>query len=80
LLLLGVVVDHNAGKPLSGGGSCIFLHIWSSAGQGTTGCTVMEAQNIEILLRWLNSAAQPVLVQLPESEYLQFRGSWKLPD
>jgi L,D-peptidoglycan transpeptidase YkuD (ErfK/YbiS/YcfS/YnhG family) len=76
----GVVVDHNAGKPVSGGGSCIFLHIWSGANQGTAGCTAMAPVPIRELLLWLDSAANPVLVQLPETEYKRLQDPWQLPD
>jgi D-alanyl-D-alanine dipeptidase len=74
----GIVVDHNAERK-PGGGSCIFMHIWNGTGQGTSGCTAMEAKNLERILKWLDSKAQPVLVQLPQAQYLQLQKSWRLP-
>ena len=85
----GLVVDHNAGAgegaPRPGGGSCIFLHIWARTDAaaarpaGTAGCTAFSPDEIVALLRWLDPAAGPVLVQLPEPEYHRLRGAWGLP-
>ncbi len=76
----GVVVDHNAAPIVKGGGSCIFLHIWNHAGAGTAGCTAMEAAKMEELLRWLDPAATPLLVQLTEAEYKRLCDKWQLPE
>lgn len=75
----GIVVDHNANTALAGGGSCIFLHIWSSPTTGTAGCTAMDSTKIEELLRWLDPADTPILVQLTESVYAKLSESWRLP-
>jgi D-alanyl-D-alanine dipeptidase len=75
----GVVVDHNANSPVTGGGSCIFLHIWRGASSGTSGCTAMEQSHLEELLRWLDPAASPILVQLPNAQFLKLREPWGLP-
>jgi D-alanyl-D-alanine dipeptidase len=76
----GVVVDHNSAPVSKGGGSCIFLHIWKQAGSGTAGCTAMKAAPMEELMRWLDPAAKPLLVQLPEAEYQRLRVKWQLPE
>ncbi len=74
----GVVVDHNSkGEP--GCGSCIFLHIWAGPGKGTAGCTAMEARKMEEVMNWLDSAKNPLLVQLPAAEYRGLRQAWGLP-
>lgn len=75
----GVVVDHNASPARPGGGSCIFLHIWRGPGIGTVGCTAMPQAQLETLLAWLDPKREPLLVQLPASEYQSLRKSWKLP-
>jgi L,D-peptidoglycan transpeptidase YkuD (ErfK/YbiS/YcfS/YnhG family) len=75
----GVVVDHNADPALPQAGSCIFLHIWERASVGTAGCTAMEPARLEGLLRWLDPATRPVLVQLPEREFQRLRSRWELP-
>lgn len=82
----GVVVEHNAGgvgqssaKAKPRGGSCIFLHIWNGPNSSTSGCTAMEASLMEEVLRWLDARQQPVLVQLPVSEYARLKQAWGLP-
>jgi D-alanyl-D-alanine dipeptidase len=74
----GVVVDHNVrAKP--GAGSCIFLHIWKNSVTPTAGCTAMSEKNLVDLIRWLDPASAPLLVQLPRPVYDQLRNEWKLP-
>lgn len=74
----GVVVDHNVpARP--GAGSCIFLHIWKDSGTPTTGCTAMAEKDLVKLLRWLDPAARPVLVQMPRREYAAFQAKLGLP-
>ncbi len=75
----GVIVDHNYASPEAGCGSCIFLHIWSAAGKGTAGCTAMESAKMEELLFWLDPKKNPVIVQLPQSEFARLQKSWQLP-
>jgi hypothetical protein len=80
----GIVIDHNAtvpgrAAPRPGDGSCVFLHIWRSADQGTAGCTAMARNNLESLLLWLDPSRLPVIVQLPELEYRRLAGPWGLP-
>jgi L,D-peptidoglycan transpeptidase YkuD (ErfK/YbiS/YcfS/YnhG family) len=80
---LGVVVGHNDGIPLPGAGSCIFLHVRAapdpSRTPGTAGCTAMDPKDMDTVARWLDPAANPVLVQLPQAEYERFKGLWGLP-
>jgi len=76
----GIVVRHNMSPTVPGYGSCIFLHIWRGAGQGTAGCTAMPEANLLDIIHWLNSKApNAVLVQLPRSEYQRLKANWKLP-
>ncbi|MFA5182224.1 MAG: L,D-transpeptidase family protein [Syntrophales bacterium] len=76
---LGVVIDHNANPAIPGRGSCIFIHIWKESDTGTAGCTAMSQENMERLLRWLDPAANPIIVQLPAATYKQLRPLWVLP-
>ena len=76
---LGIVVDHNVDPVVSGGGSCIFLHIWAGPNRATSGCTALAAENVEKLMRWLDPQANPVLVQMPMSVYGRYRKDWGLP-
>jgi L,D-peptidoglycan transpeptidase YkuD (ErfK/YbiS/YcfS/YnhG family) len=75
----GVVVRQNGPDTKTGAGSCVFLHIWRGYRQPTAGCTAMAIEQIQETVRWLDPAAQPVLVQLPDSEYQRLREAWGLP-
>lgn len=79
LYRVGVIVGYNATPPARGRGSCIFLHIWSGPSSVTAGCTAMEAADVESIVRWLDRARGPMIVQLPDSEYQRLRGPWRLP-
>jgi zinc D-Ala-D-Ala dipeptidase len=74
----GVIVDQNAAKA-SGGGSCIFLHIWTGPAHPTAGCTAMAQSDLEEVMRWLDGSAHPMLVELPVPEYARLRDTWHLP-
>jgi len=50
---------------VSGAGSAIFLHIWTSPKKGTNGCTAISRENIDTLVAWLDPAKNPVIAQLP---------------
>jgi D-alanyl-D-alanine dipeptidase len=74
----GVVVDHNPAA-IPGAGSCIFLHIWKSPATLTSGCTAMPESDLVRLLRWLDPARRPVLVQMPRAAYRSVRTKYGLP-
>lgn len=76
----GIYVDHNAKPVRPGGGSCIFLHVWRAAGSGTVGCTAMPKDDIEQLLKWLDPAQAPLLVQMPRRQYDRVRRALALPE
>ncbi len=74
----GIVVDHNAAaKP--GAGSCIFFHIWKSGESPTAGCTAMPEKDLVRLIRWLDPAQRPFLVQMPRAVYHSVRAKYHLP-
>lgn len=60
----GLVVDHNP-KAVPLQGSCIFLHIKSIP---TMGCTAMSEEAMLELLKWLDPAKNPILIQAPKGE------------
>ncbi len=76
---IGAVVAHNAEPPAAGAGSCIFLHVWQSAGTPTAGCTAMSLADMTAIAGWLDARAVPLLVQLPILEYERLREHWGLP-
>ncbi|OPY74289.1 MAG: hypothetical protein A4E64_02376 [Syntrophorhabdus sp. PtaU1.Bin058] len=79
LYKMGIFVGHNVHPPIPGRGSCIFIHIRRAQSQGTAGCTAMAESYLQAILRWLDPAGNPVLVQLPRSEYERYRRVWNLP-
>jgi D-alanyl-D-alanine dipeptidase len=76
----GVVVEYNTSPPVPGQGSCIFLHVSPTPGQGTAGCTAMAAPALDEVLRWLDPAKRPVLVQMPKAVCSALAAPWKLPE
>jgi D-alanyl-D-alanine dipeptidase len=79
LYRLGVVVDYNASPPAAGRGSCIFLHVWRGPRSSTAGCTAMAEPALAELVRWLDPARRPALVQLTDGAYARRRAAWGLP-
>jgi D-alanyl-D-alanine dipeptidase len=75
----GVVIDHNQDPRVPGDGSCIFLHVWGSPTEPTSGCTSLSEDDVVEICRWLRPSARPVLVQLPQQEYQRLRSIWDLP-
>jgi L,D-peptidoglycan transpeptidase YkuD (ErfK/YbiS/YcfS/YnhG family) len=76
---LGVFVAYNSYPAVRGNGSCIFLHVWKDAETGTSGCTAMSHENIEKVLKWLDPAKNPHLIQLPTQVYSIYQKQLKLP-
>ncbi|WP_018782889.1 hypothetical protein [Bacillus sp. 95MFCvi2.1] len=60
----GFVINYNTER-IAGAGSAIFFHI---SDMYTYGCTATSRENALSVLRWLNPAKSPVIVQTPESE------------
>jgi len=76
---LGIFVAQNSTDRAPGAGSCVFMHIWKGPHHPTSGCTAMSRGAMEGLVGWLDPAADPVLVQLPQREYRQRQRAWALP-
>lgn len=75
----GIFVDYNSNPATPGKGSCIFMHIWSKSTAPTAGCTAMTEANILKLISFLDTSKNPVLVQVPQSEYNKMKLLYKLP-
>jgi L,D-peptidoglycan transpeptidase YkuD (ErfK/YbiS/YcfS/YnhG family) len=65
---IGIVVHHNTAPITKGKGSAIFLHVWRAPGVATAGCTAMAKQDLLDLIRWLDPAKKPLLIQAPGSQ------------
>lgn len=76
----GIFVQQNVNPVKKANGSCIFLHIWESEGEGTAGCTAMEEKNMVRILRWIRTKKHPMLVQFPRDVYKNMRATFTLPD
>jgi uncharacterized protein YijF (DUF1287 family)/L,D-peptidoglycan transpeptidase YkuD (ErfK/YbiS/YcfS/YnhG family) len=76
---LAIAVDHNRDPVQPGAGSCIFIHPWLAPGVPSPGCTMLARAPVERLMRWLDPAAHPLLVQLPRVAFRAVRGHWALP-
>lgn len=74
-----VVVRYNDREPRKGAGSCIFLHVAPPPGGGTAGCTALAAEDLLALLRWMDPARHPVMVQLPAPAIAAAQAAWSLP-
>jgi D-alanyl-D-alanine dipeptidase len=75
----GIFVDYNTNPAIAGDGSCIFMHIWSKSTAPTAGCTAMTESNILKLISFLDKSKNPVLVQVPQSEYPKLKILYNLP-
>jgi len=76
----GLFINHNAGKPIAGKGSCIFMHIWENDHEGTEGCTAMKEDDMVKILKWINAGLNPLLIQLPKTEYSKLVTRYNLPE
>ena len=75
----GVHVAYNAAPPRAGRGSCIFLHVWKGPASVTAGCTAMQLDALEDVMRWLAPDRHPMLVQLPSGALARMHDRWSLP-
>lgn len=75
----GIFVDYNVKPAIPTMGSCIFMHIWSGNTEPTAGCTAMKESDILKLIGFLDKKKNPILVQVPQSEYNKLKVVYKLP-
>ncbi|MGC3976203.1 MAG: hypothetical protein QM771_17725 [Nitrospira sp.] len=75
----GLVIEHNAHPPISGSGSCIFLHVWRGPSVVTGGCTAMAAEHMEDIMKWIDPNSRPLIIQLPLPWYSRLHEAWHLP-
>lgn len=57
------VIRYNMEPTRKGRGSAIFFHIWPGPDGFTAGCTAVSKENVLKVLRWLDPAKRPVIVQ-----------------
>ncbi len=66
LYKIGLVVEHNV-IAKKGAGSCIFFHIRKSKDAPTAGCSAMKEEDLNTIIKWLDPAKKPKVVQIPRS-------------
>lgn len=57
------VIRYNMEPIKKGRGSAIFFHIWPGPDGFTAGCTAVSKENVLKVLRWLDPAKRPVIIQ-----------------
>lgn len=76
---MGAVIQYNQPDPKEGKGSCVFLHSWQSATAGTAGCIAMSADDLKVVLNWLNDHKRPIIITLPVTAFSSMEAKWQLP-
>ena len=67
----GLVIDY-PGDAAARAGSCIFLHVWRSSGQGTAGCVALPEARVAAIQHFAAEGA--VIAILPASARARFPG------
>lgn len=66
-----MVINYNTHPIIKGKGSAIFFHLWRNSISGTAGCTATDEETLLSVMRWLDPAKKPVIVQGPASKILK---------
>jgi D-alanyl-D-alanine dipeptidase len=76
----GLFVAHNTDPVAPGAGSCIFIHSWRGPDSPPAGCPAMEPGRVAELLRLIDAAKKPGMVQMPRAMLDRLGPAWGLPD
>lgn len=63
-----VAIEYNTVNVVRGKGSAIFLHIWEGENIDTSGCIAISENNLLKIMKWLDPAKKPLIIQGPASE------------
>ncbi|MFP6875043.1 MAG: L,D-transpeptidase family protein [Verrucomicrobiales bacterium] len=74
-----IEIRHNSDPPTPGFGSAIFFHTRRGLDRPTAGCTAMARGDLEQVIRFLRTSADPHYVLMPAGEYAKYRKLWGLP-
>lgn len=72
----GAIIEYNPAG-VSGRGSCIFIHLNHPDNRPTSGCTAMDQQSLNELLKWLDPGKSPRLLQIPLSECKKYQKEYE---
>lgn len=75
----GVVIGHNRTDPTAKAGTCLFLNVRPAGGPPTGGSIGLPEPVAAALAAWLDPAAEPLLLVVPQNAYQTLRSQWKLP-
>lgn len=75
----GVVIGHNRADVDPAAGSCVFINVRVAGGPPTGGSIGIPEAAAAGLVAWLDPAARPLLLVVPETVYQALKTAWKLP-
>lgn len=76
---MGATIGFNTLEKDRLAGSLVFLHLWRSPTSPTAGCTALCEKNLEALMEWLDEKKHPVIIQLTQKDYQDYKDLWQLP-
>jgi L,D-peptidoglycan transpeptidase YkuD (ErfK/YbiS/YcfS/YnhG family) len=74
-----VLIEHNYDDPKPELGNEIYFHIRRGEHYRTAGCTTMERDNLEQLVKWLEPGSNAMVAELTRADYARFWKDWNLP-
>jgi L,D-peptidoglycan transpeptidase YkuD (ErfK/YbiS/YcfS/YnhG family) len=74
-----VLIEHNYDDPDTNAGNEIFFHVRRGEHYRTAGCTTMELDNLEHLIKWLEPGSNAMLAELTRADYARLWIDWHLP-
>jgi L,D-peptidoglycan transpeptidase YkuD (ErfK/YbiS/YcfS/YnhG family) len=74
-----VLIEHNYADPDTKAGNEIFFHIRRGEHYRTAGCTTMERDHLEQLIKWLKPGSNAMLAEMTRADYLRLWKDWNLP-
>jgi L,D-peptidoglycan transpeptidase YkuD (ErfK/YbiS/YcfS/YnhG family) len=74
-----VLIEHNYDNPAPDAGNEIFFHVRRGEHYRTAGCTTMELDRLEQLIKWLEPGSNAMLAELTRADYARLWKDWHLP-
>ena len=74
-----VLIEHNYDDPVPEAGNEIFFHVRRGEHYRTAGCTTMELDNLERMIRWLEPGSNAMLAEMTRADYARVWKDWHLP-
>jgi L,D-peptidoglycan transpeptidase YkuD (ErfK/YbiS/YcfS/YnhG family) len=74
-----VLIEHNYNDPQPGAGNEIFFHVRRGEHYRTAGCTTMDLDHLERLIKWLQPGSNAMVAELTRADYARVWKDWHLP-